>query len=221
MKIRIALVCVLGLVLGVMAPEAGAVSLFLQPPLDGQPCHISDYGWNQEVADNFALSGPCLTIDSVRWWGGYGADPDPSPSDSFAINFYADAAGSPAATAFASLSANNLTRTPTSMTAAASGQFDGGTVYEYYADLSSALTVSASTTYYLSIVNSTQSIWGWMEDLDGNHWWRQGSSSWSLSGYAYNQAFELLGPCGDIPEPATLLLMGMGVAGLAMRLRRR
>jgi hypothetical protein len=211
-------ICVLlGILLGV-APvtPAASVSVFLNPPQDGRGCGISDFGFGQQVADDFQLAGPFLTITQVQWWGGYGFNPDPSPGDNFKIRFFYDIDGSPVVDPFTTMSASSLSRTVTSLTASSWGSHDGGTVYKYLVDLPAPITLSAGTTYYLSVINNTSSTWGWLEDGSPSHWYRlSDSNSWQYSGRDTNLSFELLA----VPEPATLLLLSMG--GIALLRKRR
>ena len=71
------------------------------------------------------------------------------------------------------MSVAGLTRTATGMTSSSYGVHDGGTVYEYSADLSTPVALGAGTTYYLSIINNTGSYWGWLGDGAGDHWYYQ------------------------------------------------
>lgn len=210
------LMAVLVVTSGVGAPRASAtdISVFLNPPEDGRECGISDFDRGQQEADDFQLIGDYLTITAVRWWGAYGSDPDPALLDDFMIRFFPDAGGVPAVNPFAELSVTDMTRTPTEMTASPWGVHDGGTIYEYVADLLTPVDMSAGTTYYLSVTNDTSSVWGWLEDGSHSHWWRQDDDGeWELSTRNTNLSFELFAA----PEPATIVLFGLVAALVLLR----
>lgn len=215
---RLAGMCVLA---GLTIALCGAVAhgSFSNPPLDGGGSGVSDFGDGQQEADDFALGAPS-SIDQVRWWGSYGATPDPAPADDFLVRLYNDVAGAPAVNPFSEI-AVNPTRAATALTASVFGGHDGGTVYEYVASLPAPVGLSGGTTYYLSIVNNTAtSRWGWLEDGDGPHWWRSSEGSvWALSGRNTNFAFEL-SEVNIIPAPGALLLGALGT-GLVGWMRRR
>ena len=215
---EIVVFCLLGLALSVVFPcafaEAVSVSVFLNPPQDGGVCAISDFGYPQQEAEDFQLTGTYLTVTTVQWWGAYGSSPDPAAADDYVIRFFSDDAGEPNIYPFEDIQVSDVTRTATGMTASTWFSHDGGTIYEYSADLPSPITFTEATTYYLSVVNNTDSIWGWAENGSPSHWYRPSDAiAWSYSGQGTNLAFELYA----IPEPATLLLFGLG----AVMLRRK
>jgi hypothetical protein len=89
----------------------------------------------------------------------------------------------------------------------------GDPIYSYQATLANSILVEGATPYYLSLVNNTGD-WDWVGSGPGTHWARQDdTSAWSLSSNSTAFAFELLGGAA-VPEPSTLLLLGIGTLGL-------
>lgn len=195
---------------------ARADIIFSNPPLNNAGSGISDLGFGQQEADDFVLAGPIATIARLRWWGSYGTSPDPAPTDDFRVRFFNDAGGSPSTTFFAEINLTGVTRTATSLTSSPFGSHDGGTVYQYEADLVPPLSLVPGTTYYLSILNNTGSAWGWLENDSvgggGSHWFRSSDGSpWSLSVRGTDFSFELESAAAAVPEPASWALMGLGL----------
>jgi len=213
---KLMIICALTVVMSLAGNARASISVFFNPPTDSSGCGISDFGDGQQEADDFQL-GASYSIIQARWWGAYGTAPDPALTDDFTIRFFDDAGGTPALNPFAEVSAVGLTRTATSLTAVTFGAHDGGTVYEYMADLSAPVALSGGTTYYLSIVNNTGSYWGWLEDGSGDHWFRGADgTAWYSSARVTDFAFEL----NAIPAPCAILLGSIG-ASLVGWLRRR
>lgn len=100
-------------------------------------------------ADNFTLAG-AQTIRSIVFWGGYGFSNTPQAQDDFVVRFYNDVAGLPGSSPIATSTLRGLTRTAT-------GALIAGFVdeYRYEADLVTQVSLSASTTYWISISNDT------------------------------------------------------------------
>lgn len=183
----------------------------------------SDGPFTQFIANDFILSAGQNTITDVHWTGAYDSGNTPPALDDFTIQIFADNAGAPNVSALHSLSVGHVDRIDTG-----NNNSSGLDVYSYSANIS-AITLTANTTFWLSIFNDTSGvsdIWGW-----GGRY-----SSGLLAGFRTDQVspwstfggevdFQLtddgVTPSSPVTEPSTLLLMGLGLAGLAYSRRRK
>jgi len=187
--------------------------------IDARLSHSSSSGFNNFVADDFTLSSGANNVQDVHWWGTYTTD---ILLDDFDILIYEDVDGSPTtpigSSAIYAAHIGDVGRTDTGIDVV------GLNVYEYWADIP-MFTATPDETYWLSIVNSNGSIdspWFWSFDIPigigANSVSTEFGTSWINLGDRY--AFNLTNKV-QVPEPATLALFGIGLAGLGFARKKR
>jgi len=171
-------------------------------------------------ADDFTSDG--RPIVAVRWWGGYISEGTPRANGftgPFDISFHLSAGAHP----------NSLPVDPYLALYTVSAQevfvginSVGNFVYRYDAYLPAPFYETAGVEYFIDIDKPTGETWGWQTiDLSlspiqdwaamtaGNH-----VGPWST--LPDDLSFELM-----VPEPSTMMLAGLGLAGLLSVIRRR
>jgi len=186
------------------------------------------------LADNFQLAPGQTTVADIHWRGIYGSPtlpPYPSGFDQFVIRIFGDAAG-PALFPFGPPILQEfapqpiITRTDTGILL---GQLH---IFEYSLNLPVPITLLADTTYWLSIDYLgplTDNAWFWGAQstaLGPGHSMVTTSSgfSWFTNNFDnsnWEMDFQLTGPSSVVPEPTSLALLALGLAGLGAIRRKR
>jgi hypothetical protein len=184
-----------------------------------------------QTFDAFVLAQDAL-ITGISWQGSYFntfmTDPAFAPAANafgFTVALYMDNAGAPGTL----LDSQTFSPSNAGETFAGQQAFTptlGLSIYNYSASLGSGWLASAGTTYWLSVyalspdASPTQAQWGWNGGTGGN-----GTSVQSTLGVPavvnHDRTFTLEGQPTPVPEPSTLLLLGMGGSALIARARRR
>ena len=187
--------------------------------------------------DDFTLAEGSETITDVHWWGAYyDSEYDPTAEDqAFGVLIVPDDGGLPDLSGldFFAIPVVIPTVSATGNTVAAvsvPGDFSDGPrdVYEYSAFLDTPITLTPGVTYWLSIIDLSAIYSGRDPLADPTFAWstsavQGGNTQYSFGGFVATEdemAFQLTND-GVVPEPASILLMGFGLAGVAWRTRKK
>lgn len=191
----------------------------------------SNVGLNWERgADDFILTTSSTSINSVSWYGYFGAIPLTKTTADFDILFYNDVSGVPVATPFYTTTVTNAIGSDTGQNA---GLFD---ILQWTASVPTT-TFTGAGTYWISIqayVDITAfplAVWQWAgaDPIFGESemvtFQNEGTTDWSVCGITTTcnadlyvaQAFTL----ASVPLPAAVWLFGSGLLGLVGIARRK
>ncbi len=177
-----------------------------------------------ELADDFLLSSGSNIIRDVHWWGAYYYDDSPPEDDHFVIRIYEEVStGTPSLSPLFERTVGNPNRTFWGR--------DDVLGYDHfsYGTSISPITLIPDKVYWLSITNDTTNDtndhWGWIPVSNvGNSLGRYGDDlDWFAAGTQFHMAFYLTDDVAQVPEPTTMLLLGLGllgIAGIRKRLKR-
>jgi hypothetical protein len=222
---KVGLAFVIAGLLAVWAAPASAVVLYDNGGPDDALGYFSDTqnttGALYIAYNQFTLSS-AATITGMEWWGFYySGNTPPASGDIFDYDIQSNPGGG------GQPSGDITSGVLGSLAVTDTGTLDQGLFEVYKYDASASVTLPAGT-YYLSIydtVSNPGNTFAWCESTVS----AVGTSEWSydtsgafgwLGSPEVGLAFNLTGGAA-VPEPATMTLFGLGLAGLVSKLARR
>jgi hypothetical protein len=184
-----------------------------------------------QAYDDFTLSS-ASTITGIEWWGFYFPGNTPPATDAFMYDIQSNpgGGGGPSGDITSGSLGDGSPIDTGSYATTTSGTLE---FYEYSAAVNIALPAGA---YFLSIDDTASNpgnVFCWAttpesptdiwDIYSGSTWESQlayyGDTGYGLEGAAFNLTGESSG--ATVPEPATMTLLGLGLAGLATKVARR
>ncbi len=172
------------------------------------------------VAMNFTLASGSNVVTGANWWGGCYPSVTCGSAPVFQLSFYTDSSGAPGTL----LDTYNVGAADQTATGALIGS--GWDEYAYSASFA-PLALTPGTQFWFSISETAaepSGTWGTETTSTAPPGSQMDTigifspTSWTPS--PENLAFNLTSQAGSVPEPTTLLLLGLGLAGLSFVRRR-